>query len=81
MRGTVTFIARNGAFGFLRPDGSRDDLYWHESAIADDDDAERIEVFDRVEFETAPNARKGGKLMAVGVRLIRQGEMTCRPES
>jgi cold shock CspA family protein len=70
MRGTVTFTTRNGAFFFVRPDGSREDLYFHNSAIADDADAERLDVFDRVSFDTAPNERKGGKLMAINVRII-----------
>ncbi|HEY1749011.1 MAG TPA: hypothetical protein VGG11_19915 [Xanthobacteraceae bacterium] len=70
MRGTVTFTARNGAFFFARPDGSREDLYFHSSAIVDDADAERMDVFDRIEFDTAPDEKKGGKLMAINVRII-----------
>jgi cold shock CspA family protein len=70
MRGTVTFATRNGAFFFVRPDGSREDLYFHESVIIDDADAERMDVFDRIEFDTAPDQKKAGKLMAANVRII-----------
>jgi cold shock CspA family protein len=70
MRGTVVFTTRNGAFFFVRPDGSREDLYFHSSAIVDDADAERMDVFDRVSFDTAPDQKKAGKLMAANVRII-----------
>jgi cold shock CspA family protein len=69
-KGTVVMLARGAQFGFVRVDGTKSDAFFHRESIATDDDFERIELFDRVEFDTAPDPKKPGKCRAVNVRLI-----------
>ena len=62
-QGTVrTWIADRG-FGFIRPDGERDDVFAHVSNCVG---KRNLKVDDRVQFDTAENERNG-RMQAVNV--------------
>ena len=54
------------SFGFIRPDGADQDLFFHVSETVP---GERVRTGARVVFDTSPDRRRPDKRMAVNVRL------------
>ena len=61
-RGTVKFFNNSKGFGFIKEEGSNEDIFVHMSGLIDD-----IRENDEVQFETA-QGKKG--LNAVNVQLV-----------
>lgn len=60
--GTVKFFNNAKGFGFIKPEGSDEDIFVHASGLIDE-----IRENDRVEFETE-RGKKG--INAINVRVI-----------
>jgi CspA family cold shock protein len=63
MQGTVKFFDETKGFGFIRVDGSSEDIFVHSSGLID-----RIQENDKVEFEQE-RGKKG--MNAVKVKTVR----------
>jgi len=59
-------ISWTHSFGFIRPDGAAQDLFFHVSHTVS---GERVRRGARVVFDTEPDNRRPDKQMAVNVRL------------
>jgi CspA family cold shock protein len=65
--GKVRAWVENCGYGFIRPEGSADDVFVHISALADGVD--RLNFGAHLEFETGISPRNG-KLRVVNVRVV-----------
>ena len=63
-KGTVKFFNETKGFGFIKPDGSGEDIFVHVTGLVD-----KIRENDRVTFEVQ-NGRKG--LNAVNVKVTQE---------
>jgi|SoiMethySBSTD1v2_1073268.scaffolds.fasta_scaffold5011737_1 cold shock protein len=70
--GTIASL-RDKGFGFIAPDGagSRGDLFFHRSAMADDS-FERLVEGQRVSFDEEPDPRDATRRRAVNVRRLNE---------
>lgn len=72
--GTVASI-RDKGFGFIAPDNapSRGDLFFHRTAMSDNNFEQLIEG-QRVSFEEEPDPRDASRRRAVNVRILTESE-------
>lgn len=72
--GTIKTI-RDRGFGFIHRDGSsdREDLFFHQSAVADHG-FERLRPGQQVSFDEEPDSRDQSRQRAVNVRPIGEGD-------
>ncbi len=69
MQGTIQRLERGRGFGFLRPDGASEDLFFHSSALQGlvfDD----LQEGQTVEFEKGQDERNPQRSRAVNVRAV-----------
>ena len=64
--GSVKFFNESKGFGFIKPDGGGDDVFFHVSALKEGDDVTQGKA---VTFETGVDP-KSGKTKAVSVELV-----------
>ena len=65
MQGTITRYFADRAFGFINPDGSRSDIFFHKTAMA----GSTLPAVDMV-VEFVEEMGSNGRLRAVNVRPI-----------
>ncbi len=69
MQGTIQRLERGRGFGFIRPEGAPDDLFFHSSALQGlvfDD----LQEGQAVEFEKGQDERNPSRSRAVNVRAV-----------
>jgi CspA family cold shock protein len=67
-QGTIKSIRDDRGFGFIRPDGATQDIFFHSSAV-EGIIFEQFHQGDRVEFEAGVDERNLGRARAQHVRL------------
>lgn len=69
--GQIKRLARDRGFGFIRPDGASEDIFFHTSAVqgASFDDLNEGQT---VEFEKAADERDPRRSRAINVRVAAQ---------
>ena len=70
-QGTVIFFLETKAFGFIKPQSSDKDIFFHRSHVAQSD-VDAIRAGSRVQFEIGTSEK--GRLQALHVRLLEQQE-------
>jgi CspA family cold shock protein len=68
-QGKITRIVKDRGFGFVKMDGSEEDLFFHHSAL-DEGAFDSLEVGQTLEFDTAPDTRDPRRSRAVNVKTI-----------
>ena len=66
--GQIKRLARDRGFGFIRPDGESDDIFFHTSAVTGGA-FDSLEEGQRVEFEKGADERDPRKTRALNVRV------------
>jgi CspA family cold shock protein len=67
--GTIKRIIRDRGFGFIQPEGSTEDVFFHSTAVEKPTFDELTEG-QQVEFETEPDSRQPRRSRAVHVRGV-----------
>ncbi len=67
--GTIKSIRDDRGFGFIRPDGETQDIFFHSSAV-EERQFEQLREGQRVEFEAGVDPRNPGRARAENVRPI-----------
>ena len=67
--GKITRLVRDRAFGFIKPEGAGDDLFFHRDALQGADFDTLMEG-QNMEFEKAPDPRNPTRSHAVNVRPV-----------
>jgi CspA family cold shock protein len=65
--GEIKRLAQDRGFGFIRPDGEADDVFFHTSAVQGNG-FDALREGERVEFEKSPDERDPRKTRAINVR-------------
>jgi CspA family cold shock protein len=65
--GTITRIVRDRGFGFIRPEGATDEVFFHRSAV-EQPSFDDLNEGQAVEFDTEPDPRQPQRSRAVRVR-------------
>lgn len=65
--GTITRIVRDRGFGFIQPEGAKQEVFFHKSALESGSFDELAEG-GTVEFDTEPDPRQPERSRAVRVR-------------
>jgi CspA family cold shock protein len=67
--GQIKRLVRDRGFGFIRPEGASEDIFFHSSAIqgAMFDD---LNDGQNVEFDTEPDPRDSRRSRAVNIRIV-----------
>jgi CspA family cold shock protein len=68
-QGTIKSIRDDRGFGFIRPDGATQDIFFHSSAV-EDRQFDQLREGQRVEFEAGVDPRNPGRARAENVRPI-----------
>ncbi|TAK54899.1 MAG: cold-shock protein, partial [Dehalococcoidia bacterium] len=71
--GTIKRLARDRGFGFIRPDGATEDIFFHTSAVQGGA-FDSLEEGQTVEFEKGQDERDPRKSRALNVRVARSEE-------
>jgi CspA family cold shock protein len=66
--GEIKRLAQDRGFGFIRPDGESDDIFFHTSAVQDGG-FESLREGQRVEFEKGADDRDPRRKRALNVRI------------
>ena len=67
-QGTIKTIREDKGFGFIRPEGGSQDLFFHMSAVSDGG-FDQLREGDRVEFTEGTDPRNPGRSRAENVRV------------
>jgi cold shock CspA family protein len=68
--GTIVFVSPTGSFGFIAPDGYRDDnLFFHKSAVSSTS-IKGMRRGARVSYTTTPSLTKPNTFNAVQVNIL-----------
>ncbi len=67
--GTIRTIRDDRGFGFIRPDGERDDIFFHADAV-EGTPFDQLREGERVEFEAGPDPRNPSRRRAERVRPL-----------
>ena len=68
-QGTIKSIRDDRGFGFIRPDGRTQDVFFHSSAV-EGNGFDRLREGDRVEFSEGTDPRNPGRARAENVRVV-----------
>lgn len=68
-QGTIKTIRDDKGFGFIRPDGGTQDLFFHSSGV-EDGTFDQLREGDRVEFTEGTDPRNPGRARAENVRVV-----------
>ncbi len=71
MQGTIQRLERGRGFGFIRPEGASEDLFFHSSAVAGGG-FDGLQEGQAVEFEKGQDERNPSRSRAVNVRVVAQ---------
>ncbi len=66
--GTITRIVRDRGFGFIKPDGGTDEVFFH-SSVVEQPTFDELNEGQQVEFETEADPRQPQRSRAAHVRL------------
>lgn len=67
--GDITRLVRDRGFGFIKPDGAADELFFHRSAVQNEG-FDTLQEGQQVEFEQEPDPRNASRSRAVNVRPV-----------
>ncbi len=67
--GTIRTIREDRGFGFIRPDGERDDIFFH-ADVVQGAPFDQLREGERVEFEAGPDPHSPSRRRAERVRLL-----------
>jgi CspA family cold shock protein len=70
MQGQIKRLAKDRGFGFIRPDGESEDLFFHTSAVLDGG-FDSLTEGQMVEFEKGKDERDPRRSRATNVRLVK----------
>lgn len=65
--GKIARIVRDRGFGFIKPDGGTEDVFFHSSSVEQPTFDELVEA-QEVEFDTEPDPRQPQRSRAIRVR-------------
>ncbi|MCH7719284.1 MAG: cold shock domain-containing protein [Chloroflexi bacterium] len=65
--GSIVRLVRQRGFGFIKPDDSTEELFFHSSAV-ENPTFDELNEGQTVEFETEPDSRQPDRSRAVHVR-------------
>jgi cold shock CspA family protein len=65
--GVITRMVRDRGFGFIRPEGDTEEVFFHRSAV-EQPTFDELNEGQQVEFETEPDPRQPRRSRAVRVR-------------
>jgi CspA family cold shock protein len=69
MQGEIKRLAKDRGFGFIRPDGESEDIFFHTSSV-EGGAFDSMSEGQRVEFEKGKDDRDPRKTRATNVRLV-----------
>ena len=67
--GQIKRLIGDRGFGFIKPDSSADELFFHSSTVQDNGFS-TLQEGQHVEFEQEPDPRNPGRSRAVNVRVV-----------
>ncbi len=67
--GTIRTIREDRGFGFIRPDGERDDIFFH-ADVVEGAPFDQLREGERVAFEAGPDPRNPSRRRAERVRPL-----------
>ncbi|MEX2226846.1 MAG: cold shock domain-containing protein [Dehalococcoidia bacterium] len=67
--GQIKRLVRDRGFGFIRPEGASEDIFFHGSAMQAGAVFDDLSEGQNVEFDTEPDPRDSRRSRAVNVRL------------
>lgn len=70
MTGQIKRMAKDRGFGFIRPDGASDDVFFHTSAVLDGG-FDNLDEGQIVEFDKGQDERDPRRSRAMNVRLVK----------
>jgi CspA family cold shock protein len=70
MQGQIKRLAKDRGFGFIRPDGESEDLFFHTSAVLDGG-FDSLAEGQMVQFEKGKDERDPRRSRATNVRLVK----------
>ncbi len=65
--GTITRLVRDRGFGFIKPDGGTEDVFFHSSSV-DQPTFDELNEGQQVEFDTEADTRQPDRSRAIHVR-------------
>jgi CspA family cold shock protein len=69
MQGEIKRLAKDRGFGFIRPDGESEDIFFHTSSV-EGGGFDSMSEGQRVEFEKGKDDRDPRKTRATNVRVV-----------
>ena len=70
MQGQIKRLAKDRGFGFIRPDGESEDIFFHTSAVLDGS-FDSLNEGQTVEFDKGKDDRDPRRSRATNVRLVK----------
>ncbi|HEY7802374.1 MAG TPA: cold shock domain-containing protein [Dehalococcoidia bacterium] len=70
MQGQIKRMAKDRGFGFIRPDGQSEDIFFHTSAVLDGG-FDNMDEGQMVEFDKGADERDPRRSRATNVRLVK----------
>jgi len=67
--GTIKRLIRERGFGFIQPDGTTEEVFFHSSSV-DSPTFDELNEGQQVEFETEPDPRRPQRSQAIHVRQV-----------
>jgi len=67
--GTIKRLVRDRGFGFIQPDGTAEEVFFHSSSV-ENPTFDELNEGQQVEFETEPDPRQPQRSRAIHVRQV-----------
>ncbi len=67
--GKITRIVRDRGFGFIQPDGSTEEVFFH-SSVVEQPTFDELNEGQQVQFDTEPDPRQPQRSRAAHVKLV-----------